>query len=425
MKHPVADLSMLRNILANSILQDTAKLVLGTAGGRLILLLAMPAVTRLYAPEDFRLLAVFVALVSTASVVACLRLEIAIPLAQNDEDAANLLALALCSTAVLSIVLLTLSCIAPQAFADWLGVPEIAKYLWLVALGTFLMSSYSALQFWATRMRQFGIIARTRVGQATTGVVTMLGLGWVGLTPLGLLLGNMLTLGAGGISLSVQTLRNDRKHIRVINGPRMKQTLRQYLHFPIFSTPEALANVAGVQVPILLIAAMAKTEAGQLFLAMQLMAIPMGLVGASVGQIYSSRAQEALRDGTLHLFTVSIMRRLFLVGVGPIALTALLAPAVFPLAFGAEWSRAGVIVAWIAPWMLIQLMVSPVSMGLHVTGQIRVALLLQIFGLFLRAGAVGLAVQVPSLDAVASYAVSGVVFYTVYGITIVYKVRKK
>jgi O-antigen/teichoic acid export membrane protein len=119
------------------------------------------------------------------------------------------------------------------------------------------------------------------------------------------------------------------------------------------------------------------------------------------------------------------MRRLFLVGVGPIALTALLAPAVFPLAFGAEWSRAGAIVAWIAPWMLIQLMVSPVSMGLHVTGQIRIALLLQIFGLFLRAGAVGLAVQVPSLDAVASYAVSGVVFYTVYGITIVYKVRKK
>ncbi|WP_322868192.1 hypothetical protein U5922_017800 [Aquicoccus sp. G2-2] len=192
-------------------------------------------------------------------------------------------------------------------------------------------------------------------------------------------------------------------------------TLAKYRRYPIFSTPEALANVAGVQVPILMIAAMTGAEAGQLFLAMQIMAAPMTLLGASVGQVYASRAQEELRNGTLDQFTLSMMRRLFLIGLVPMATAALLAPPLFPVVFGADWARAGVIVAWIAPWMLLQLMVSPVSMGLHVTGRLRVAMLLQTFGLVLRAGAVGVAMQLPSLNAVASFAISGAVFYAVYG----------
>lgn len=409
--------------MASSLFRDTAKLVSGTAGGRLLLLLAMPVVTRLYDPEDFRLLAVFVALVSTVSVAACLRFDVAIPLAENDDDAANLLALALVSVTCLSLVVLALSGIAPQVLADWLGVHEIGPYLWLVALGMFLMASYNALQFWATRMYRFGIIARTRVGQAATGVITMLGLGWAALAPLGLLLGNMLTLGAGGFALSVHALRNDQERLRAVNLQRMKKTLCQYRRYPIFSMPEALANVASIQVPILLIAAATEAEAGQLFLAMQIMAAPMTLLGASVGQVYASRVQEELRNGTLQHFTVLLMRRLFLIGIGPITLVTLLAPTIFPVVFGGDWARAGVIVVWIAPWMLLQLMVSPVSMGLHVTGRQRVAMLLQGFGLLLRIGMVILAVKMHAVGVVEAFAISGAVFYAVYGVVVSWAVE--
>lgn len=374
--------------MSNSLFRDTAKLVSGTAGGRVILLLALPVVTRLYDPEDFRLLAVFVALVSTISVAACLRFEIAIPLARNDDDAVNLLGLALLSATGVSVVMLALSGIAPESFALWIGVPDIAPYLWLVALGIFLAASYTALQFWATRMHRFGIIARTRVGQAATGAGTMLAMGWAGLAPLGLLLGNMLTLGAGGLSLAAQALRNDRERLRAITRPRLRETLRDYRRYPVFSTPEALANVAGIQIPILIIAAHAGGEAGQLFLAMQVMAAPMTLLGASVGQVYASRAAEELRKGTLGPFTRSMMRRLFLIGVGPIALAALLSPLLFPLIFGSDWERAGWIVTWIAPWMLAQLVVSPVSSAMLLLNKHFVLLLYRCFTVSLRIAAV-------------------------------------
>ena len=47
------------------------------------------------ASSDFVLLAVFLSLVNTLAVVACLRLEIAIPIVETDAEAADLLALAL------------------------------------------------------------------------------------------------------------------------------------------------------------------------------------------------------------------------------------------------------------------------------------------------------------------------------------------
>ncbi|WP_322867895.1 lipopolysaccharide biosynthesis protein [Aquicoccus sp. G2-2] len=191
---------MFQRLTSSSIVRDVAKLVSGTVGGRLVLLLAMPVVTRLYSPEDFELLAVYAALVGTVAVASCLRFEIAIPLAENDDDAVHLLILSLMSAAGVVALLLLLAVILPQQVAELVGSPEIGAYMWLVALGVAMTASYSALQFWATRNRRFGAIARTRVGQASTGAATMLGFGWLGLAPMGLLLGNMFSLGAGAVA---------------------------------------------------------------------------------------------------------------------------------------------------------------------------------------------------------------------------------
>jgi O-antigen/teichoic acid export membrane protein len=406
-------------LISSTLFLDVAKLVSGTAGGRLILLLALPVATRLYDTEDFQLLAVFVALVGTFSVIAGLRFEIAIPLAETDGDAANLLILALLSAGGISSVLLVLAGTIPSSLAQLLGVAAFAPYLWLVALGVILVASYSALQFWTTRMHRFGAIARTRIGQAGTGAAAMLCLGWAGIAPLGLMIGHLLSMGAGGLSLAAQMLRSDDRLLREIEWRNLGAAFRAYQRYPLFSTPEALANVAGIQMPILIIAASSGEEAGQLFLAMQVMGAPMTLLGASVGQVYASRAAEELRNGSLYSFTMFMMRRLFLIGLGPIVLAAFLAPFVFPLVFGNEWQRAGIIVAWIAPWMLAQLVVSPVSMGLHVTGALQTAMLLQFLGLFLRVGAVMLAVYVGIDEQVELYAVSGAAFYSLYALVLI------
>lgn len=412
----VADMSFrarLSAVLSGEFLRDVLKLSFGTLGGRLIALAALPLVTRLYSPDDFALLAVYLAIVSTVAVAACLRLEIAIPLADDDDDAANLLALALTGLGTVSGLALLLALLMPDRLAGWLGKPAIAPYLWLVPLGVAFVGTYSAFQLWTTRARRFGSIARTRVGQAAAGVIVMLSLGWAGVAPLGLLLGNMLNIGSGGFGLGLQALRRDRRKLRAVSPRRMKETLRRYRRYPVYSTPEALFNIAGVQVPILLIAAHAGAEAGFLLLAMQVMAAPMTLLGSSISQVYMSRAPEEMRQGRLAPFTLSIMRRLMIVGVGPLVLAGALAPTLFPLIFGADWARAGVIVAWLVPWMALQFIASPVSMVMFVVGRQRAMLVLTTLGAVLRIGGVLICMTTSLGEPIAGFIVGSIAYYTV------------
>lgn len=397
--------------LRGSFLGDVLKLSFGTLGGRLIALAALPVITRLYSPEDFALLAVYLALVSTLAVAACLRLEVAIPLVETNDEAADLLALALTVLTLVTALLTLPALLMPEQVAAALGAPALAPYLWLVPLGVAMAGSYSALQFWATRARRFGAIARTRVGQAAAGVSAMLALGWAGIAPFGLLLGNALNIGAGGVSLAASALARDGAVLRAVRLRDLAPAFRRNHRYPLFSTPEALFNVAGVQLPVLLIAAYAGAEAGFLLLAMQVMTAPMTLLGSSISQVYVSRAPTEYREGRLAPFTLSIMRRLVLVGVGPLILAGALAPIVFPWLFGADWARAGEIVVWLVPWMALQFIASPVSMVMFVVGRQRAMLVLTTLGLMMRVGGVLVAMQLAGVSPIVGFVIGSIAYY--------------
>lgn len=405
--------SRFSRLTGSDILRDVLKLVSGTLGGRLIALAAMPLVTRLYSPDDYALLAVYLAAVGLGGTIACLRLDVAIPVARDDRDAAHLLVLALLIAFGLSAIVLIATLAAPQAMADLLGQPRLAPWLWLVPLGILLAATYSALQLWATRMRRFGSIAITRITQSAVGAGTTLAMGWAGITPFGLLLGNMLSASAGSLRLGREALRAHGELFRQVTRTRLAVAFRDYRRFPIYSTPEALANIAGLQVPILLIAAHAGPEAGFLLLAQQVMATPMTLLGSSIAQVYVSRAPEELRKAQLASFTLGILRRLVQTGVAPLILAGLLAPFVFPLLFGQQWTHAGEIVAWMVPWTLLQFLASPISMVMLVTSRQRSMLALTVFGGTLRIGAVLAALSLGSGTLVQAYIGASALFYGV------------
>jgi O-antigen/teichoic acid export membrane protein len=410
--------------LRGTFLTDVLKLSFGTLGGRLISIATLPLITRLYSPEDFALLAIYLALVSPFAVVACLRVEIAIPLVETDAEAADVLALALSVLALVTALLTIPAFLMPDLIAAALGASALAPYFWLVPLGVAVAGSYSALQSWATRARRFGAIALTQVGQAGVGVSAVLALGWAGIAPFGLLLGNMLNIGAGGLSLAASALASDGARLRAVRLRNLGRAFRRNHRYPLFSTPEALFNAAGVQVPVLLIAAHAGAEAGFLFLAMQVMTAPMILLGSSIAQVYVSRAPTEYREGRLAPFTLAIMRRLVVLGMGPLILAGALAPVVFPWVFGAEWARAGEIVMWLVPWMAFQLLASPVSMVLHTVGRQSWAMYLQAAGLAIRIGVVFTAISV-SADPVIAFALASATFYAFYSYVVIIAARLK
>jgi O-antigen/teichoic acid export membrane protein len=398
-----------------SFLRSVGVLVTGTAFAHAITAIATPILSRLYSPADFSALAVFSALLSIISVAACLRFDIAVTLPDNDSDALNILALALNSALFVSVLIAIPSLLMPESIATRLNQPVLQPYLWLLPPSVLFASCYNALQAWFVRNKRFSLIALTRIGQSVGGTGTQVGLGLGGVAPLGLLLGYIMNNGAACIVLGLNLLKSNNRVAQTISFPRMRTMAYTHCRFPKYSTLEAISNSAAIQLPIIIIAALAVgPEAGYLTMAMYVMQAPVALVGTAVGQVYLSRAPDEHRAGQLGQFTSNTFGRLLKAGVGPLLFAGIVSPIIFPIVFGGAWARAGRLVGWMTPWFVMQFIAYPISMALHVTGNQRTALMLQIFALLTRVGTVWVVGAIAVEWITESYAISGFLIYLVY-----------
>ncbi|MFV8250677.1 lipopolysaccharide biosynthesis protein [Bdellovibrio bacteriovorus] len=387
----------------------------GTAASQLIGVLALPFITRLYTPGDFSVLAVYVSVVTILSVPACLRLDFAIPLPEDDNEAFSLLAASL----IMSVLSALVVGVGVFLLNDFLGGhitnKGILKYLWLVPIGVWTMSSYSALQYWMGRQKAFRSIAQGRAVQMSSSVGVQFLLAGSLFKEMGLLLGYLANSMVGCVYLGSRLAGEIRHHAHFVSVSSMRIVISKFKAFPKYSTWESLANSAAIELPMVIIASVTVgAEAGYLMLASRVMAMPMGLIGSSVAQVFLSSAPNEMRQNRLSDFTRRTLVGLGKAGVGPLLFVGIVAPAVFGHVFGASWEKAGVLIAWMTPWFVLQFLVSPVSTSFHVLGQVRLAMLIQFFGLVLRLGMIfGAHYFVPTYVA-ESYALSGAIFYFVY-----------
>lgn len=414
-----------KRALASTYVRAVLTLVAGTAFAQGLMMLVLPLLTRLYTPEDFALLAVYVALISLITAVSCLRFNIAIPLPEDTETSAALLILSLAAALIVTVSLAIAILFFSPSFARLIDQPHIGPYLWLLPVSVLSASGYSAMQGWVARKKLFGLIAQTRVSRAICGAGTQIGFGVFSPSPFGLILGHILYMGMGTFRYLVSIWANDRKYFTNLTFSKLRCTFIEYRRYPLLSVPETFFDVAGIQIPILLIATFSVgPEAGYTMLAIQILGAPMTLIGAAVAQVYVVEAPDMMRRGELWRFTMETIWSMLKIG-GPILLTvALLAPFLFAPIFGQEWARAGLIVTMLAPSALLQFLVSPVSMVLHITGAVVSALTLQVVGFFLRAGVVYYAAMSGVSKIVEIYAAVSFLYYMIYILTVLSSLKK-
>jgi O-antigen/teichoic acid export membrane protein len=360
-------------------------------------------------------LAVYTSILSLIIVVSGLRLNIAIPLPVKDLEAINLVAVCLSSALCFAVATAIPALFLPEQTARLLGQPAMQPYLWLIPVGVIFATAYDSLQYWATRKKRYGLVTRTRMTRALGGAGVQVGTGIAASNPLGLIAGQVIYSGLGSVGLAYSMWKNDREMLRYISPRAMSDAARAYRKFPVYSVPEALFNAAGPEISLLIIAVIAPgPEVGFLMLAMRVLGLPMGLVGSSLAQVYLSEAPQKYRDGQLAAFTRRIMWALFKTGAPLLLLAGVAAPFAFPIVFGAEWARAGVIVMWLTPMFILQLVASPVSMVLHVTGRLSLAMWLQIAGGIFRILCLVVATYVAPAFLVEALALSGALFYASY-----------
>jgi len=391
-----------------------------TGAAQLIGILSSPIITRLYSPSDYGAFAVAGAVLTLLISVACIRYELAIPLPRSDDEAANVFALCLIVTAAISLGTVPILWLAGPWILDAIGASALSPVVLLLPLGVLAGGFLAAFTGWMIRTKSYSEIAANRLTQSGTVVVAQVGLGLVGAGAPGLLVGTVAGGFAGSSRLFRAAWRKSHASFRTVSRHGIWTAATRFRRFPIFSAPSVALNIVGLEIPLIwMVAHYGADTGGQFALAQRVVALPVSVLAAAVGQVFFAEAARLNpeRPAELRPLFIRTTRTLVLTAIGPFALGAIASLFLFGIIFGQAWSDAGLYVAILAPMYFLQFVTWPTGGTLDVLERQDLHLLREIGRLAFVGGAVvaATALDLSATAAVVAMSVAGCVTNILYG----------
>lgn len=393
----------------SSFVRGVLTLAGGTIGAQAILILASPILTRLYTPEMFGVMAVFVGFSTVLSTLATWRYEIAIPQADSDQAAASVAALCFGLTLLMFALSTTVVFFFQDAIVRLFQLDEVASFLWMVPLFILSIGLYQILTYWNYRRRQFGSVAQSVVGKnvGMVGIQTV----FYSAGAITLLLGHLLSQFLAAVLLLRQSSVLFRQKVTV---KIVRQNAKRFRKYPMLSSWSGFTGSSAQQAPMLMFAVLfSPIQAGLYSLAHRIIGLPGALVGQAVSNVFLPHAADAYREGNLGNLLREIHLTLSRLATPAVIVLAIAAPQLFELVFGDEWREAGHYAQWLTVMLYAQFMYSPVSTSFGIMDRQEVGLLLHV-GLLIASVSsiwVGASIYSSTLVTVALYSIANAVLY--------------
>lgn len=335
----------------------------GTGIAQLLPILLTPVLTRMYTPEDMGLLGLYVAFVGFCANATTLGFSMAIVSGRSDREGAQLTLLSgLMVIPMASVFTVLLACMVAT---NALGFGELNRYS-IMAMWTSLVftGAFLTLRYWLVRSRGYVSISHALIAQSTGRMGTQVLLGLTSLGWAGLIAGEVVGRGFG-LTRVWRTARDELSAL--LSGVTRRDiltTASEFRKFPLLTTPSALLNSLGLVLPVPLITMhFGLYEAGQFAVAYRVLGLPLSLIGASVADVFHSRIGRLSRETPKRAlrFLSLVSASLFAIGILPMIVVTLFGDRLFQFVLGSEWAIAGLLAAAIAPWVLMEFVVGPVS----------------------------------------------------------------
>ncbi|PCD00060.1 lipopolysaccharide biosynthesis protein [Halopseudomonas pelagia] len=423
----------IRELTKSKLLRNILTVVSGTAGAQMVAMAFMPIITRLYGPENYGVLGVFLGLVAMTVPVAALTYPMSIVLPSRDDEGRNLVKLSI----ILAIGVAALSAVLLHFFGGQLvalmGVEAITPFLMLLPLAMFCGAALETAQQWLIRKQRFKVTARVAVahsiihniGRSTAGLIHASAAMLVITTALGPLLhAGMLFFG----------IRRDkaigRKHPE--DQPTEVSTILgvagRYSDFPIYRAPQMLINAVSQNLPTLVLAAyFGASAAGFFAICKQTLSMPTHLIGKSVADVYYPKLAKAIQEE--QAITGMLLKAfigLAAVGLVPFATVFFFGPWLFSFVFGTEWAIAGEFARWLALSEYAVFISRPCTVAAPALRLQRRYLAIEVISTIMRVSSlfIGALWLQDALGTVIAFAMASIFIYTSLIFIVLYEARK-
>lgn len=331
--------------------------------GQVLPIAVAPLMTRLYAPADYGSMALFTAVMTILVSAAVLRLDWLASSAKTQKRSVNFLLL---GGATLSVVAISVSIIFFGDFHlrvggdEWTPIKTIV--LWL-PIAVFLTGLNVLLTGWFVRDANLAPVASTRIVSSICSTAVGLVLGLMSFGVYGLL----ASLLSGALISTVVLLRSAktmRRQLRSHLLPRIILTARLNLGRIGYSGTTGIVNTIGLFIPIILITHnFSVTEAGWYALMQRLATAPIATLTGAIAQSFWGEANALMVSSPpalLQLFKKTT-KTLCLMSI-PVGVLCGAGPFFVGPVFGVDhWGKAGWVLAALGPFIVSQIIASPLS----------------------------------------------------------------
>jgi len=335
-------------------------LVSGTVLAQLISYLLSPVISRLYAPEDMTYLSLFSRIVSFLAVIATARFELAFPLPKREEHAYSLYRLSLRITFVTTV--LSLFVVTGLLTVRW-SDPNMYFLLAMIPFGILFLALYNQGMTWAIRIKNFKSISVSKVFSSSLNSVSTVVFGIFPFGFRGLIIGYLLGNAFSVIPYLKSFFKVRSENRSFLLKGRSFAIAKYYADFPMINLPHVLIDFSKeLFIAFYLVYSFEMEVLGLYDFSYRMLKLPIGLIGISIGQVFYNKAADKIKEGK-SIYPLVRQTLLSLVGLSilPFAILFLWGDEIFAFVFGEPWRRAGEFSQIMAPWLMVNFIISPLS----------------------------------------------------------------
>ncbi len=405
------DTKQIQTLFRSAGARNFAKLLSANVVAQVIGLLVYPVLTRLYTPDDFGLLNLFLSIAGVLVILATAEYQYAIVLPKDDKRATAVFQvglLVLCG--VVALVLLSVPFSHP--IARLFNTPSLAHYYWLMPFYVAVSGLWILLNYYYTRQRQFGRISRYQLSQSVLNAGAKMSFGFAGLLHSGLLLSTVLAP-LCSIAMSIAAVwKKGLRQLLHIDREECRTAAREYANFPKYSLPRALVNnLSGALPSLLLTPFFGLANLGFWGMALTLAFRPLSMISQSLYQVlFENTAHRVNQRLTLRPTILRFLCLTLAVAIPCFTALYFVLPVLTRWLLGAEWEISGLYIRVMLPWLLMSVLVAPICFLSDIFKKQKIGLYLEVLLIVLRLLGLGMGIwQHSFFYAIAGYSIAGAI----------------